>query len=243
MISIIITAKDEAKTISEAISPFLGQGYEIIIVAPDKETLRQAKKSFNKIYPVKSGEAGVKQFKGIKTIQDLGRGKSAAMNLAIREARGDKIIFSDGDVAVDNNAVEELLKIPAQAVSGRPMPDRREKRTKFAYWQQVLFDTAHRLRLARDKENKFLLLSGYLFLVNKDILDNFKFPEGLLTEDEYLSYYLYSKDYKIKYAPQAKVKVKYPDNYSDWVKQKVRTLAGGYQIPLEWRKKTAMRSF
>ena len=46
----------------------------------------------------------------------------------------------------------------------------------------------------------------------------------------------------MRYAPLAVVKVKYADNCTDWVKQKIRSVAGGYQIPKEWRKQT-MRNF
>ena len=60
---------------------------------------------------------------------------------------------------------------------------------------------AHQIRLAKDKKDKFLLLSGYLFLIKKDILKDFKLPENLLTEDEYLSYWVWQQGYKIKYAP------------------------------------------
>jgi len=208
--------------------------FEIIVVAPDTETLQAAEKVYNKI----------------KLIQDkYGGGKAVAMNLAIKQAQGDRLIFSDGDVEVDKNVVTELLKVNGNVVTGKPMVAKMQKIQetqkvdKYIYWQECLVDMAHKLRLERNKNGKFLLLSGYLFLIKKEILKDFIFLEDSLTEDEYLSYWVWNQGYKIKYAPLAIVKVKYADNYKDWVKQKIRSVAGGYQIPMEWKKNIVMRSF
>ncbi len=243
MLSIIITAKEEPKTVGTAVRAFLNsikqynitnnkeENFEIIVVAPDKDTLQEAKRAY----------------RGVKLIQDeYGGGKAAAMNLAIKQARGDKLIFSDGDVEVDKNAIIELLKVNSSVVTGRPIVIKTYKiqmAQKYDYWQECLVDMAHRLRAERDKRNAFLLLTGYLFYLKKDILKDFKLPEYLLTEDEYFSYWLWQQGYKIKYAPLAIVKVKYADNYKDWLKQKIRSLAGAYQIPAKWKKNIAMRSF
>jgi len=260
MLSIIITAKEEPRTVGMAIRAFLKSvenyklknkeiKFEIIVVAPDKETLQAAKETYAEV----------------KLMQDKdGGGKAAAMNLAIEKVQGEQLIFSDGDVEVAENVIEELLKIKSEAVTGRPVVTQALKHSstktlkhkniktqekinikaqKYEYWQECLVDMAHKIRLERDKKNEFLLLSGYLFLIKKEILKDFKFSENLLTEDEYLSYWLWQQGCKVKYASLAEVKVKYADNYHDWIKQKIRSVAGGYQIPVEWKKKIAMRSF
>ncbi len=238
MFSIIITAKEEPKTVGIAVHAFLNSikkyiikhkeiNFEIIVVAPDEDTLRAAREAYREI----------------KLVQDeYGGGKAAAMNLAVERAQGDILIFSDGDVEVDKDAITELLKVNSGVVTGRPIIAKAQTIQKYDYWQQCLVDMAHQIRLAKDKKDKFLLLSGYLFLIKKDILKDFKLPENLLTEDEYLSYWVWQQGYKIKYAPLALIKVKYANSYSDWIKQKVRSVAGGYQIPKKWREE-AMRSF
>jgi len=231
MVSIIITAKDEAPTIKKAVDGFLKQAinddFELIVVAPDRKTLRAAQEVSDKV----------------KIIQDAGRGKAEALNLALGQAQGKLLVFSDGDVAVKQDALAKLMAVEADLVSGRPVAYQDQESNMFAYWQRVLFDSAHQLRLERDKQKKFLLVSGYLFSVKSSVLNDFKFDENLLTEDEYLSYWVWHQGYKISYAGQVEVKVKCPDNYSDWLKQKVRTLAGGYQLPQEWKKNIAMRGF
>ena len=73
MISIIITSYKEPKTISKSIEAILKnnlKNYEILVTAPDSETLNVAKKHS-------------KKNKKIKMLRDLGKGKPAALNLAV----------------------------------------------------------------------------------------------------------------------------------------------------------------
>ena len=111
------------------------------------------------------------------------------------------------------------------------------------WWGYVLYDTAHRLRLEAEKQGKMILISGYLWAIRKEVLQGFIYPESLISEDEYLSYVSFNKGVKIIYAPEACVKVKYPENISDWLRQKVRTLGGTYQIKKELKRGGQMRSF
>ena len=99
MLSIIITTFHEPG-IRKAIDAVLGQelpeDYELIVAAPDKETEKivvEYKKSNSKI----------------KYFRDPGRGKSFAMNLLFKEARGDILIFTDGDIYLSQNAINEIL--------------------------------------------------------------------------------------------------------------------------------------
>ena len=51
--------------------------------------------------------------------------------------------------------------------------------------------------------------------------------EELLSEDGYISHKVYEQNQVIKYAPKALVKISYPKNFNDWIKQKRRSV-GGY---------------
>lgn len=231
MISVIITAKEEAQTIGRAISAFLKQdygsdGFEIIVVAPDRETLAAAKSAYGEV----------------KIIQDANMGKSAALNLAIKEAKGETLVFSDGDVEVAGPVVKELLSCRGDLISGKPIVWA-ERDDLYGFWQKILFDMAHRLRIKKSGQGRYFPVSGYLFLVKKERLNNFVFPKGLLAEDEYLSYYVWSQGGKIGYQPKAEVRVKGPRNFRDWVRQKIRTVGAGFQAPRKWKKRTGGRSF
>jgi len=224
MLSIIITSYKEPKTIGRAIESFINQNikdYELLVLAPDKETLDAAKK--------------YSKSKKVKIIKDQGKGKPAALNLAFEKAKGSILILSDGDVFVENNSVNELLKKFNKnigAVSGRPI-SLNPRNSLFGYWSRLLTDAANNARIKK----KIIECSGYLYAIRNLKL---KIPENILSEDGYVSHLIHSKGYEIEYAPDAKVYVKYPDNFKDWILQKKRS-AGGYTQIKEIFKKS--RSF
>lgn len=218
MISIIITSFKEPNTIGKAILSFSKQKIgksEIIVIAPDDETLNAAAKLKNKI-------------KNLRTIKDAGKGKPGALNLAVSKAKGDIVVLSDGDVYVKENSVKYLLNVLKNnkfgAVSGRPM-SLNDKNNKYGYWAYVLTEIADKIRRDNIRKGKDFFCSGYYFAIKKKLFP--KLPENLLSEDGYISNYVSSKGYRVGYAPESEVYVKYPDNFDDWIKQKKRS-AGGY---------------
>lgn len=232
MLSIIITSYKEPKTIGKVIENILKnklpKDYEILITTPDDETANVAKRYTKN--------------KKIKIIRDKGKGKPAALNFVVSKAKGDIIILTDGEVFVSKNAIPALinpLKNPKiGAVSGNPI-SLNPKNNKYGYWAHVLTSVADEIRKNSVKKDKRFFCSGYLFAIRKKIFP--KLLENLLAEDGYISQKVYEKGYKIDYSPNSKVFVKYPKNFSDWIKQKKRSAGGYNQI-----KKTLgveMRSF
>jgi poly-beta-1,6-N-acetyl-D-glucosamine synthase len=214
MISIIITSYREPETIGKAIESALNQktkrNYEIIISAPDDETLNVVKEF-------------QKRHGNIKSFKDPGMGKMHALNLLFKKVNSDLLILTDGDVYINENALEEisnLFRDPAiGCVSGNPTP-RESRKSKYGYWANFLFDSAHKLRMSAFKKGKFIECSGYLFAFRND--KNIKIPLDT-AEDAVIPYYFWEKGYKIGYAENARVYVKNADNWKDWIKQKVRT--------------------
>jgi cellulose synthase/poly-beta-1,6-N-acetylglucosamine synthase-like glycosyltransferase len=230
MISVIITSYKEPKTIGKAIESILKLRppieYELLITAPDKETLDVARK-----YSQKN--------KNIKLIQDQGKGKPAALHKVFQIAKSDILVLTDGEVFTENWV--ELLKYfddeKVGAVSGHPISTN-PKEKMIGYWSHFLFDIAHKLREKRQEQERFILCSGYLFAFRKKIIG--KLPEDIL-DDAYISREIWAKDYKIKYEKNAKVYVKSPTNFKDWLKQKKRNAYGEFQ--LKRYKGKSMRSF
>jgi len=209
MISIVITSFREPKTISRAIESIITQNidsnYELIVAAPDDETLEAAKK-YN-----------------VKLFRDPGKGKNYALNLLLKKIKGEIIILTDGDVYLSEKSIQEILNVfknkKVGAVSGHPVS--LESRTKiFGYWSYLLCEAAHNLRSKRHKNNQFLECSGYLWAFRNNIIKKFPLDVG---EDTIVPIMLYLKNYKIKYASNAKVYVKYPLNLHEFIKQKRRT--------------------
>src|SRR3989344_675165 len=99
MISIVISSFREQKTIGKCISSIINQDikeeYELIVSSPDEETLNVVKK-----YQKKN--------KIIKIFVDPGKGKSYALNLLLLKLKGRILIFTDGDVYLSDNAINEI---------------------------------------------------------------------------------------------------------------------------------------
>jgi cellulose synthase/poly-beta-1,6-N-acetylglucosamine synthase-like glycosyltransferase len=233
MISIIITAYKEEKTIRKAIEAFLKNNikekYEILVFAPDDNTLNVVKE-----YSKKNNK--------IKAIKDEGKGKPCALNQAFKIAKGDILILSDGDVYVSENSMQNLLKEfnnpKIGAVSGHPLSVN-SKNNKLGYWSHLLTYIADLRRKKALKINKKFYCSGYLYAIRKNLVN--QIPETTLSDDGIISYMIHEKGYNISYSPEAKVYVKYPNTLKDWIKQKKRS-AGGYNQIKNWTKKE-MRSF
>lgn len=214
MISIIITSFKEPKTIGKAIESFINQDikgkYELIVSAPDKETQEIVKEY-------------AKKNKKIKLFKDPGKGKSYALNLLLSKTKGEVIILSDGDVHVSENSINEILKEfenpTVGCVTGRPIP-LEDRKTKYGYWANFLFESAHKLRKKLKKKNSFLECSGYLWAFRNNVIKSFPLD---VAEDTIIPYFFWEKEFKIGYAENAFVYVKNVDNWKEWVSQKIRT--------------------
>jgi len=218
MISVIITAFKEPKTVQKSIlsvSNQISKKDEIIIVAPDYETLNEAGKLSSKLG-------------NLRLIKDQGKGKSAALNLAVSKVNGEILVLTDGDVYVGDNSIESLIEKMKDkkigAVSGRPVSTNYKIRM-LGFWSYVLTEIADFRRKKALVNKKRLFCSGYLFAIRKELMP--KLPEGLLSEDGFISHKVYRAGYKIEYSPESVVFVKYPSTFKDWIIQKKRS-AGGY---------------
>ncbi len=232
MISIIITACKEEKTISKAIESILKnkiqEEFEILVVAPDKETLNKAQEfSINN---------------RIILIQDPGKGKPAALNLAFKRAKGDILILTDGDVFIGTDSIKPILEKfrdkKIGAVSGRPV-SLNDKKSMLGFWSHLLTDIADSRRKKAILLKKKFVCSGYLYAMRAGVVP--EIPEETLSDDGFISHLIYKKGYKIGYSPNSLVYVKFPTNLKDWIKQKKRS-AGGYNQIKKWTK-AEIRSF
>lgn len=219
-LSIVITAFKEPKTIGKAIEAFLKQhikvDYEIIAAAPDQETSEVIKKYS-------------KKFKEVKYFKDPGQGKMLALNMLFKKVKGEIIVFTDGDVHVSNNSINEILKAfedeRVGCICGRVVStDSRDN--MLGYWSHLLTDAgAHEERWKRSNRGKYFTVSGYLFAIRNGIVKEF---DRNIPEDAIIPFMAMKKGYKLVYLPKAEVYVKYPDNMKEWISQKKR-IAKAYE--------------
>ncbi|MFA5333174.1 MAG: glycosyltransferase family 2 protein [Candidatus Nanoarchaeia archaeon] len=232
MISIVITAFKEPETIGKCVKSVVSQkikeNYELLVIAPDKETLESAKKSSNKVTALK----------------DNALGKWNALNIGFKKSKGRLLILCDGDTYLGINSINPIIEAfdneEVGIISGRVM-SLNKKNDLMGYWSQLLTNAAHKERLIRRSKKTFIDCSGYLIGLRAGIIK--ELPADLLSEDAYMSQYVWSKGFDTEYVPSAKVFVKYPINLKDWVKQKRRS-AGGYpQLKKYFKNNPKMRSF
>jgi len=211
-ITLLITAYNEPH-IEEAVKSALNQKtnykFEVIISAPDQETLDRIEK--------------YKKYSNFKTIKDPGVGKSFALNHCFPRINTDILILSDGDTNISENTIEEIASQFSNpeigCVTGRPTPQEL-KNTKYGFWAHFLFDSAHRIRKQASESSSFIECSGYLFAFRKKRINQIPID---VAEDTVIPYLLWQKGYKIGYAEKARVYVKNANNWKDWLKQKTRT--------------------
>ncbi len=237
MITVIVTSWKEPKTIGKCIKCIADSSYsgitgtfEILQISPDKETLDAGLKAAN--------ELGLKGNQYIQ-IQDPQKGKPYALKLAIEQAHGDILIFTDGDTYFEKDSVKYLLEpfedTSIGGVSGRPVSGD-SKTNMMGYWGHLLSDAAHHKRINTMSEKvgnyytskkQFFPMSGYIMATRRF---SFPIPHNVLSDDAYISYSIRNEGLQIAYSPLAKCYVKYPTNLKDYYKQKVRSLGGFIQL-------------
>jgi len=222
MISVIITSFKEPKTIGKAIESFLNQNikekYEIIVCAPDEETLDVAKD-----YSKKN--------KKVKIFKDPGKGKMFALNLLFKKIKSEFLVLSDGDVFVKENSLIKLLEVfkdpKVGCVTGRPV-SLNSRENLFGYWSHLLCDAgAHGARLKRQNQGGLVECSGYYWAFRNNVVKDFPLD---VPEDAIIPIYFWQKGYKVVYASEAIVYVKYPSNLHDFIDQKKRTTKAHVQM-------------
>ncbi|MFH1638448.1 MAG: glycosyltransferase [Candidatus Woesearchaeota archaeon] len=221
MISIVITAFKEPKTIGKAIEAFLIQKpkekYELIVACPDKETTGVVKKY-------------IKKYKQVKHFKDPGKGKSYCLNMLFKKLKGRIWVFTDGDVYVSKNSLNNILQVfkdkSIGCLSGRVISSN-PKDNMLGYWSHLLADAgAHRVRKMRFENKQFLETTGYLFAFrNNGVVKEIPLD---VAEDAIIPYYFWKKGYRVGYAEGAVVYVKNPTLFKDWLKQRKRT-AGAHE--------------
>lgn len=92
-VSIIIPAKNEAQTLGRVIKSVREYADEVLVVDGRSE----------------DATASIAIEMGVRLIEDHGRGKGDAVRLAIREARGDILVFIDADLSHEPADIPKLV--------------------------------------------------------------------------------------------------------------------------------------
>jgi len=225
MITIGIPTYNEERTISKAINSVLRQ------ISEEDEVLVVASGCTDNTIP--EIKEIIKKDKRVRLIIEKERkGKSSALNLIIKNAQGEIIVQTDGDVIVGKGAVVQLVKhfkdIKIGAVSGNPIP-LIPKKNLFYDWTIMSYRKSGEIRESETKKRTFWHLSGYLLAFRRKALKEVPFAKGAV--DAWMGKIIKENKYKIVYEPNAKVLVKAPLTIKDFIAQKARVRAGYYLLP------------
>jgi len=217
MIDILIASYNEPKAAARAAKIFLKnkrKDLRVTIVDPFQEVEGSLKKEITD--------------KRFNFFLDPGEGKSYALNLLFQELgsnnTNDLFILTDGDVYVSDNALNEIISAfkdkKIGCVTGKPV-SLDSRNTKYGYWSHLLFSGIDQARSILSYKKQFMECSGYLFAIRKGVILDFPLETS---EDSIIPFLFWKKGYKIKYLPKAEVYVKNPDNWKDWLAQKIRNI-------------------
>ena len=213
MISVIVPAKDAAKTLGECLQALLHQegflfdrDYEVIVV-DDGSTDETAK---------------IAQEVNVKVIRQSNQGPAAARNAGARIARGTVLLFTDADCAPSPTWLQELTRpfhnpevVGVKGVYGSRQTGlvarfvQQEYEYKYARMRnQATIDFIDTNNAAYRKE---------VFLQNGGFDETFRVPS---VEDQEFSFRLARKGYRLVFAPKAVVFHYHDQMLSEYLRRK-----------------------
>jgi glycosyltransferase involved in cell wall biosynthesis len=213
-ISIIIPAYNAQKTINKCLDSLLHQSinksrYEIIVIddGSTDTTLQR-----------------IKEYEGVRVITQTNQGPAAARNLGAREAKGEKLLFTDADCKPDFHWVEEMIKPLANpdivGVKGIYVTEQKEIIARFVQIEyEDKYDKMRRVEFidfvdtysAAFRRGIFINMGGF----------DISFPVACI-EDIDFSFKLANKGYKMVFNPKAVVCHRHPSTIKDYVKKKYK---------------------
>lgn len=228
LVSIIVPAYNEEKTIGKCLESILEQNYKgemEVIVVNDGSTDRTAE--IVSKYPVR--------FIDLK----VNGGKANALNKAIEGAKGDILIFTDSDSYMSANAVNSLVSclnanIDAQIVAGNVLiHDNHVKKRIMKYFQMIEYLVEQEItRHLQGLSGSILVCPGPLTAVRRSVCNIVRFSDETIVEDADFTIKALKNSMKIIRDPDAQVYTHAPETLRAWYKQRKRWWYGNLQV---WR--------
>lgn len=213
-VTIGIPAYNEEKNITFLLDSLLKQKGEFlvkkIVVLSDASTDRTDEKVLSY----------AKQYPHIALVSDGNRlGKAKRLNQLYRMNTNDFIIIFDGDVLIDDDRViEKLLKRfisdSVAFVGGniKPMPETTHFEKLINTWNGLWYDVVKDINNGNTVHNVY----GRIIALRKNFAHSILFPEGTVSEPQYLYFSAKSQDMTFVFAKDAYVYYGSPTTLSDY---------------------------
>lgn len=213
MVSVIVPARCGEKTILECISSLLNLDYppdklEIILVNDGSP------EAAGRVMREYAGKNGIMRY-----METPGVGPSRARNLAIQEARGEYVAFTDADCMVEEAWLRELLRgFEGEEVAGVggahiPREDAEEfERDVDSFLLMMDFIAEYRKKGEKPRAVSHVASCNSMYL-KKVLLEVGGFDENMWPgEDVDLDQRIIRRGYRIRYNPAARVRHQRPKN-------------------------------
>ena len=169
------------------------------------------------------------------------KGKSAALNTILQNAKGDVVVFIDGDVVLEEGCIPILIRPllgggRVGVASGNVMPMTKGDEF-FAFTSRFIRELHHELCAYLMRRNSVPKVNGTFYAIRRTVVT--RFPFSVVSDDEYASWRAQSKGYGVTYVPDAVVYARDPASYRGFIRWQKRILAGqmfikrhfGYTVP------------
>ncbi len=233
-LDMIVPCYNEQENIEGTIKCLLNSGYENlkkVIVVDDCST----DNSFQIIKKLAKEDPRVI---AVQTPKNTGKA-SGAKNYGVKFSDAELIGFSDADSYPEKDAIIKMIGFfdeeKVGAVTSSIFAKNKEKfieRLQSLEYRIIVFS-----RKLLGFVDSIYVTPGPLAIYKRKIFEEIgRFDEDNLTEDIEITWNLASKHYKIRMSPSAKVYTVVPNEYSHWLKQRVRWNIGGIQTIMKYKK-------
>ena len=233
-VSVIIAAYNEAKVINKTIATLLDADY------PDLDILIVDDGSKDDTAGVVTAAYG--SHPRVTVITKPNGGKASALNLGIRQCRGEVIVALDADTVFDRETITRLVRHFADpaigAVSGNVKVGNRNN--PLTIWQAVEYVTSQNFdRRAFDLLNCITVVPGAVGAWRRDaVILAGLYSSQTLAEDTDLTFKIRKLGYRIVTDNSALAYTEAPDTLRDLAKQRFRWAFGTLQCL--WKHRTAL---
>jgi len=214
-VSVGVCAHNEEKNIYQSLSSISSQSLkdfrleEIVVVSSGSTDLTD---TIVKDYISKDPRARL-------VVQEKREGKSSAVNVFMKEAKGAILVLVNADNQLTDMALSRLLapllNEKVGIVGGHPVPVNTDK-TLVGFAVRMLWDMHHRLSLVSPKTGELVAFRNL----------GVRIPPGTNTDEDWIRMEIERRGYVTAYAPEAVVLNRGPENLREFMIQRTRVNIG-----------------
>jgi cellulose synthase/poly-beta-1,6-N-acetylglucosamine synthase-like glycosyltransferase len=228
LITVIVPAYNEERSIGRCINSLLKQNYKgkmEVIVVNDGSTDRTAE--IIPQYPVK-----------FINLQKNG-GKANALNRAIKDAKGDIIVFTDGDSYIEKSAVSKIVQCfmanpEVSLVAGNVLINHSKKgiiASLLTYCQMIEYRLDQDIkRYLQGLSKQVIICPGALTAARSKVCETITYSDETVVEDADFSFTAIKNQMKVIRVEDAIVYTNAPETLRAWYKQRKRWWFGFLQL-------------